>query len=62
VHAAAALGLSDRGQLKPGLRADLALWTVQHPDELTYWLGGNLLQNLWLAGHSLQRRERAPRL
>jgi imidazolonepropionase len=38
-HAAAALGLLDRGQLRVGLRADLALWDLRHPRELGYWLG-----------------------
>ncbi|UCC25977.1 MAG: imidazolonepropionase [Gemmatimonadales bacterium] len=39
-HAASAMGLSDRGQLREGLRADLAIWGVDHPSELSYWLGG----------------------
>ena len=40
-HAAAALGLRDRGMLAPGLRCDLALYRVERPAELCYWLGGN---------------------
>lgn len=40
VHAARALGLGDRGRLALGLRADLAVWDLQHPAELCYWLGG----------------------
>ena len=40
-HAAAALGLMDRGVLRPGLRADLALYRIGRPAELCYWLGGN---------------------
>jgi imidazolonepropionase len=40
-NAAAAMGLTDRGQLVEGLRADLAVWTVEHPSELCYWLGGS---------------------
>lgn len=32
---ARALGLADRGVLLPGLRADLALWNVDHPAELS---------------------------
>ncbi len=41
VHAARALGLSDRGRLAPGLRADLAIWDVEHPRELAYRFGVN---------------------
>jgi len=40
-HAAAALGLADRGLLRPGLRADLALYRIGRPAELCYWLGSN---------------------
>jgi len=40
-HAAAALGLGDRGVLRPGLRCDLAGFRVGRPAELCYWLGGN---------------------
>ncbi len=40
-HAAQALGLDDRGSLAVGLRADLALWDITHPDELSYWMGHN---------------------
>ncbi|MEI7551950.1 MAG: imidazolonepropionase [Verrucomicrobiota bacterium] len=41
VNAAAVLGLSDRGRIEPGLRADLLL--LHHKDErqLAYELGGN---------------------
>ena len=48
-NAAKALGLSDRGQLVIGQRADMALWNIQHPSELCYWLGGKLLQQLIIA-------------
>lgn len=40
-HAAAALGLTDRGMLRDGLRCDLALYQISRPAELCYWLGGN---------------------
>jgi imidazolonepropionase len=50
-HAARALGLHDRGLLRVGMRADLALWNVGHPAELCYWLGGDLLQRAFVAGH-----------
>ncbi len=42
-NAAAALGLPDRGQIAPGLRADLAVWSVNHPAELSYRIGFNPL-------------------
>jgi imidazolonepropionase len=44
VNAARALGLSDRGCLAPGQRADLAIWDVEHPRELAYRFGVNPLQ------------------
>ena len=49
-HAATALGLTDRGQLKEGMRADLALWQVNDAAELTYQFGVNPLRQCWQAG------------
>nr|WP_254869555.1 imidazolonepropionase [Thalassospira lucentensis] len=43
VHAAHALGLDDTGQVKEGMRADLAIWDVTHPAELSYRIGFNPL-------------------
>ena len=43
VHAAKALGLTDCGTLQAGQRADLAIWNVQHPSELSYRIGFNPL-------------------
>ncbi len=43
IHAARALGLSDCGSIAPGLRADLAVWDVDHPAELAYRIGFNPL-------------------
>lgn len=42
-NAAKALGLKDTGMLRPGMRADLALWNVTHPAELAYRFGFNPL-------------------
>jgi imidazolonepropionase len=42
-HAAAALGLSDRGRIAPGQRADLAIWEAGHPAELSYRIGATPL-------------------
>jgi len=39
--AARALGLSDRGVIAEGQRADFALWDVSHPAELSYRIGFN---------------------
>ena len=40
---ALALGLDDCGIIAPGLRADLAVWDVEHPAELAYRIGFNPL-------------------
>lgn len=45
-NAARALGLQDRGTLEPGKRADLAIWDIDHPRDLSYWLGLNPLHDL----------------
>jgi len=43
-NAALALGLTDRGTISAGQRADLAVWNVTHPAELSYRIGFNALQ------------------
>lgn len=50
-HAARALGLTDRGQIAPGLRADLAIWDAQHPAELSYRIGATPLHARIFGGH-----------
>jgi len=42
-HAARALGLSDRGTIAVGMRADVAVWDVAEPAELSYRIGQNPL-------------------
>jgi len=42
-NAARALGLSDRGVLAPGMKADIALWDAERPGDLAYPLGFNPL-------------------
>jgi imidazolonepropionase len=49
-HAAQALGLHDRGVLAAGMRADLAVWDVQHPAELAYAFGARPLRQVVFAG------------
>jgi imidazolonepropionase len=49
-HAARALGLSDRGTLQAGLRADFVVWDIEHPAELCYWIGGNLARRIVVDG------------
>src|SRR6056297_1645769 len=51
-HAARALGLRDRGEIRAGLRADLAVWDVETPAELSYRIGTNPLHSRIFGGHS----------
>lgn len=52
VNAARALGLADRGELAVGRRCDLALWDINSPGELCYWLGRDLCAGVVVAGKS----------
>lgn len=49
-NAARALGLRDRGMIAPGTRADLALWDVEEPAELSYRIGVNPLHHRIFGG------------
>ncbi|SEM62484.1 imidazolonepropionase [Roseovarius tolerans] len=51
-HAARALGLSDRGEIRAGLRADLAVWDVETPAELSYRIGSNPLHTRIFGGQA----------
>lgn len=43
-NAAEALGIADEvGTLEPGKAADLAIWDIGDPAELSYWIGGSPL-------------------
>jgi imidazolonepropionase len=53
VNAARALGLADRGALAVGLRADLAVWNAKQPAELCYWIGGELVREVWIGGRKI---------
>lgn len=50
-HAAKALGLQQsHGMLKSGMAADIAIWSVERPAELSYWFGGNPCAGIVKAG------------
>ncbi len=57
VHAARALGLTDRGILAVGQRADLVVWNARRPAELCYWIGGSMARKIYVAGEALSRRK-----
>ena len=57
-HAARALGLTDRGRLEAGARADLALWNVERPGELAYRIGANPLAAVIRAGRESWQERR----
>lgn len=50
--AAMALGVSDCGRIATGLRADLAIWDIDHPAELSYRIGFNPLHKRIFGGMS----------
>ena len=52
-NAARALGLADRGEISAGMRADLAVWDVEHPAELAYRIGFNPLHRRIFGGRDL---------
>lgn len=52
-EAARALGLDDRGTIEVGRRADLAVWDIDHPRELSYWLGRQPLTGLFISGRDV---------
>lgn len=53
VNAARALGFADRGVVTPGARADLAVWNVKHPAELSYRIGFNPLHARIFGGRNV---------
>ncbi len=49
-HAAAALGLKDRGRVALGLRADLAVWDAETPAQVIQWMGRAPLRRRMIGG------------
>ena len=57
INAAKALGKSDSvGSLQIGYVADFAIWDVQQPSELAYWLGGNKAESVIKEGSCIYQR------
>jgi len=52
-EAAKALGIESKGTLEIGKDADIAIWDINHPNELTYWIGINPLSKLIIAGEMI---------
>lgn len=52
-NAARALGLGDEiGTLEPGKWCDLAVWNIEEPAEIVYWLGGSPLDRIHRASRA----------
>lgn len=49
-NAALALGIDDAGVIEAGTRADLAIWDIEHPAELSYRIGFNPLYKRMFGG------------
>jgi imidazolonepropionase len=56
-NAAKALGLVDAGSMAAGMRADLAIWNVEHPAELAYRIGFNPLHARIFEGSLTEARQ-----
>jgi imidazolonepropionase len=53
-EAARALNMIEtRGTIEVGKQADIAVWDIGHPNELSYWLGLNQLSSLYVKGQEV---------
>lgn len=50
VNAAHSLGLSDRGRLSPGQKADFSVWPISDWPEVLYWIDGPRPIQVWANG------------
>jgi imidazolonepropionase len=50
IHAAKALDLANKGQIKTGMDADLCLWDIEHPAELVYGINQHRPSAKWFVG------------
>ncbi len=56
--AARALGRAQElGRIAPGMRADLAHWRIDRPEELAYWMGGRLCAHRIFAGRIMETQD-----
>jgi imidazolonepropionase len=54
INGARALGLGARkGQVRAGYDADLLLWPIEHPDQLSYGVNLALPARIWVGGQSV---------
>lgn len=57
---ARALGMGHRlGMLKPGCQADMALWDMAGPHELSYWIGGRKPRGVIFGGQEVVALEKS---
>jgi len=55
-NAAMALGLEEsKGVIRAGLDADLVLWQIDHPAELSYGINMSKPDRIWVGGENVQR-------
>jgi imidazolonepropionase len=53
VHAAQAIGLTDRGTIRPGMLADLAIWDAETPEEIPYHYGASFPRTVIKSGRPI---------